>query len=101
MFVHSSYFFFEFPNYVNAKANKLSMYSIKLSSYQIWHYRCESRYGRKVFTSAAVIASMRSLCRQRIKLVFLSKGELYKECPLWSLRRILCLFVNNRLFFDI
>ena len=94
-------FFFEFPQHVHANAKKLSMYLIKLSIHQIWYYRCESRYGRKVFKSVDVIASIRSLCRQRIKLVFQAKGKLSKEFPLWSFRGILCRSVNDRLFFDI
>ena len=88
-------FFFEFPNYVHKNARKLSIYFIKLSLHQIWFYRCERRFNRKVFRSEDVIASIRSLFRQRIKIVFQSKGKLFNEFPLWSFRGIFCRSVNT------
>ena len=94
-------FFFEFPSYIDNNAIKLSKYLIKLSLHQIWFYRCERRFGSKNYLSGSVIASIRSLIRNRIQIVFKSLGNLNKELDFWSFRGIFCRVVNNRIFFNI
>ena len=94
-------FFSEFPSYVDNNAIKLSKFLIKLSLHQIWFYRCERRFGNKNCLSGTVIASICSLIRSRIQIVFKSTGKLNKELPLWSFRGVFCRIVNGRVFFNI
>lgn len=94
-------FFFEFPRCRNKNAKKLSMYLLKLCIYQLWLHRCDRRFEKKPARSATVISCIRAEIKERIKLVYHSKGVLQKQFPLWVYGDVLCKNVNNKLLLKI